>query len=69
MPLPGPPGIARRLVFLRASSGSFTDEERAAAVLLQPHIADALRYRAHGAVARLLTAPSRSACCTGNPPT
>jgi DNA-binding CsgD family transcriptional regulator len=57
MPLPGPPGIARRVVFFRArGSGAFTSEERDAAVLLQPHIGDALRHQARLAGARPLTA-------------
>lgn len=57
MPLPAPPGIARRLVFFRApGSGAFTSDERDAAVLLQPHIGDALRQQARLAAARLLTA-------------
>jgi len=42
MPLPAPPGIARRLVFFRTPGHPFGDAERDAAVLLQPHIADAL---------------------------
>jgi hypothetical protein len=45
MPLPAPPGTTRRLVFFRAPGRSFDDEERDAAVLLQPHITDALRVQ------------------------
>jgi DNA-binding CsgD family transcriptional regulator len=57
VPLPGPAGIARRLVFFRTpDSGAFTSEERDAAVLLRPHICDALRHQARQAGARLLTA-------------
>jgi DNA-binding CsgD family transcriptional regulator len=57
MPLPSPPGIARRLVFFRTpGSGAFTSDERDAAVLLQPHICDALRHQARLAGATLLTA-------------
>ena len=60
MPLPAPPGIARRLVFFRApGSGAFTNDERDAAVLLQPHICDALRHQARLAAATLLTARQR----------
>lgn len=55
MPLPGPPGIGRRLAFFRRSGYPFVEEERAAAVLLQPHIADALRVQSHRAAAQLLT--------------
>jgi DNA-binding CsgD family transcriptional regulator len=56
MPLPGPPGVARRVVFFRAAgSGAFTDDERDVAVLLQPHICDALRHQARLAGARPLT--------------
>jgi DNA-binding CsgD family transcriptional regulator len=55
MPLPGPPGLARRLVFLREPGCPFGEDEQAAAVLLQPHIADALRYQYRHAAARLLT--------------
>jgi DNA-binding CsgD family transcriptional regulator len=55
MPLPGPPGIARRLVFFREPGRPFGQDERDTAVLLQPHITDALRYQARHAAARLLT--------------
>ena len=41
VPLPAPRGIARTLVFSRRRP--FGEEDRSAAVLLQPHIADALR--------------------------
>ena len=58
MPLPAPPGIARRLVFLRRP-GPFGEEDRSAAVLLQPHIADALRCQSRRAAARLLTGRQR----------
>ena len=57
IPLPSPPGIARRLVFFRTpGSGAFTSDERDAGVLLQPHICDALRHQARLAGAMLLTA-------------
>jgi len=56
MPLPGPPGIARRLVFFRGPGPSFTDQHRSAATLLQPHIADVLRQQARHAAIRSLTA-------------
>ena len=57
MPLPAPPGIARRVVFFRARGrGAFTSDERDAAVLLQPHLGDALRHQARLAGARPLTA-------------
>ena len=60
MPLPAPPGVARRLVFFRApGSGAFSNDERDAAVLLQPHICDALRHQARLAGATLLTARQR----------
>jgi DNA-binding CsgD family transcriptional regulator len=55
MPLPGPPGIARCLTFSRGSDSPFVEEDRGAAVLLQPHIADALRVQSHRAAAGLLT--------------
>jgi len=55
MPLPAPPGIARRLVFSRGAGRPFGDDERDAAVLLQPHIADALRVQGRRAASRLLT--------------
>jgi DNA-binding CsgD family transcriptional regulator len=55
MPLPGPPGIGRRLVFCRRSDYPFLEEESAAAALLQPHIADAIRVQSHRAAAQLLT--------------
>ena len=56
MPLPGPPGIARRLIFMRGPGPSFTDQHRSAAALLQPHITDALRAHARRAATRSLTA-------------
>jgi DNA-binding CsgD family transcriptional regulator len=59
MPLPAPPGIARRLVFFRRSGGPFGEEHRSAAVLLQPHIADALRLQSRRAATRPLTARQR----------
>lgn len=59
MPLPGPPGIARRLIFMRGPGPSFTDKHRSAAALLQPHIADALRTHACRAATRSLTARQR----------
>jgi DNA-binding CsgD family transcriptional regulator len=55
MPLPAPPGIARRLVFFRPPGRKFSDDERDAAVLLQPHIAEALRRHGRQAAARSLT--------------
>jgi len=59
MPLPAPPGSCRRLVFLRRQGSSFGEEERSAALLLQPHIADALRCQSRHAAARLLTGRQR----------
>jgi DNA-binding CsgD family transcriptional regulator len=59
MPLPAPPGTSRRLVFFRAPGRSFDDEERDAAVLLQPHIADALRVQERRAADRRLTGRQR----------
>jgi DNA-binding CsgD family transcriptional regulator len=56
IPLPAPVGISRRLIFLRSPGQAFTDGERAAAVLLQPHISEALRLHARLTAARLLTA-------------
>jgi DNA-binding CsgD family transcriptional regulator len=56
IPLQAPPGIARRLVFFRGPRGAFTDDERDAAVLLQPHICQALRSQARLSAARRLTA-------------
>lgn len=55
MPLPAPPGIARRLVFSREPGRPFDDDERDTALLLQPHIADALRVQGRRAALRLLT--------------
>ncbi len=55
IPLPAPPGIARRLVFFRGPGRPFTDEERDAAILLQPHISRSLRRHARLSAARLLT--------------
>jgi DNA-binding CsgD family transcriptional regulator len=59
MPLPAPPGIARRLVFSRAPGRPFGSAERDAAVLLQPHIAEALREQGRRAALRLLTGRQR----------
>jgi DNA-binding NarL/FixJ family response regulator len=55
MPLPAPAGNSRRLVFMRQPGCAFSDEDRSAAILLQPHIADALRCQSRHAAARLLT--------------
>lgn len=59
MPLPGPPGVARRLVFFGESGQSFTSRHKSAARLLQPHIADTLRMHARRAAALSLTARQR----------
>ncbi len=59
MPLPGPPGIARRLVFFGRPGRCFGEEHRSAAMLLQPHIADALRRRSRRTAARPLTPRQR----------
>ena len=56
MPLPGPPGTARRLIFSRGPGPAFTDQHRSAATLLRPHIADALRLQARRAATGSLTA-------------
>ncbi len=55
IPLPAPPGIARRLVFFRGPGRTFTDTERDAALLLQPHLARALGHQARLTAGRLLT--------------
>lgn len=55
MPLPGPHGTVGRLAFARDPDHPFAEEERAAAVLLQPHITDALRVQSHRAAAQRLT--------------
>jgi len=54
-PAPGPPGTARRLVFFRGPGRPFTDDERDAAIMLQPHISRALRRQARLRAAQLLT--------------
>jgi DNA-binding CsgD family transcriptional regulator len=56
MPLPGPPGVARRLMFARGPGQRFSDRHRSAATLLQPHVADTLRLQARRAATRSLTA-------------
>lgn len=57
MPLPAPPGIARRLVFFRRPGRrAFGEDDRSGAVLLQPHIGDVLRLQGRLAAARLVTA-------------
>jgi DNA-binding CsgD family transcriptional regulator len=55
IPLPAVPGTARRLVFARGPGKPFTNDERDAGVLLQPHISRALRRQARLRAARLLT--------------
>jgi len=55
--LPGPHGAARMLVFSRRRP--FGEEDRSAAVLLQPHVAEALRCHGRRAAARLLTSRQR----------
>lgn len=55
IPLPAPSGIARRLGLFRTPGRPFTDGEGDAAVLLQPHICQALRRHARLGAARLLT--------------
>jgi DNA-binding CsgD family transcriptional regulator len=59
MPLPGPPGVARRLVFFGEPGQSFTSRHKSAATLLQPHIADTLRLHARRAATLSLTARQR----------
>jgi DNA-binding CsgD family transcriptional regulator len=59
MPLPAPPGIARRLVFFRGPGRPFGDTERDAAALLQPHVAEALRMQSRRAASQLLTVRQR----------
>ena len=59
IPLPAPPGIARRLVFLRGPGRPFGDAERNTAVLLQPHIAEALRVQGRRAAQQPLTGRQR----------
>lgn len=61
VPLPAPPGIARRLVFFRGPGRPFTDDERHAALLLQPHITWALRRQARLTATRL-QAPGKLLC-------
>jgi DNA-binding CsgD family transcriptional regulator len=55
MALPAPPGITRRLVFVRGPGRPFDADERDTAVLLQPHIADALRVQGRRAALQVLT--------------
>jgi DNA-binding NarL/FixJ family response regulator len=47
--------IVRRLVFSRGPGCPFGDDEQDTAVLLQPHIAHALRVQGRRAASRLLT--------------
>jgi len=63
MPLPAAAGRCRRLVFLRRPGCAFTEEDRSAAILLQPHVADALRGQSRHAAARLLTGRQRELLC------
>jgi DNA-binding CsgD family transcriptional regulator len=63
MPLPAPAGHDRRLVFFRWHGCAFSDEDRSAAILLQPHIADALRRQSRDAAARVLTARQCELLC------
>jgi DNA-binding CsgD family transcriptional regulator len=59
IPLPSPPGIVWRLVFFRGPGRPFGEMERATAVMLQPHLADALRVQSRHAAERLLTKRQR----------
>ncbi|HEY5359401.1 MAG TPA: helix-turn-helix transcriptional regulator [Streptosporangiaceae bacterium] len=59
MPLPAPPGIARGLVFFRGPGHPFGEAERDAAVLLQPHIAEAIRVQGRRAAQQPLTGRQR----------
>jgi len=59
IPLPAPPGIARRLMFFRGPGPPFGDAERDAAVLLQPHIAEALRMQGRRTAQQRLTGRQR----------
>ena len=59
IPLPAPPGIARRLVFFRGPGRPYGDAERNTAVLLQPHIAEALRMQGRRAAQQPLTGRQR----------
>jgi len=59
MPLPAPPGTERRLVFVPRPGHPFGESERSAAVLLQPHVADALRVQGRISASRLLTERQR----------
>jgi DNA-binding CsgD family transcriptional regulator len=59
MSLPAPPSTDRRLVFVARPGRPFGDAERSAAVLLQPHIVDALRVQGRISTSRLLTERQR----------
>lgn len=55
IPLPAPPGLARRLCLFRCPSSSFSEDHRSAAELLLPHVADALRHQSRRAAVQSLT--------------
>src|SRR5215468_6819884 len=59
IPLPAPSGTDRQLVFVARPGSPFGDAERSAAVLLQPHIAEAMRVQSRLSASRLLTRRQR----------
>jgi DNA-binding CsgD family transcriptional regulator len=59
MPLPSPRGVSRRVVFFRAPGPPFGDGDKAAALVMRPHIADALRTHNRRSAAAALTPRQR----------
>ncbi|MFN2539815.1 MAG: LuxR C-terminal-related transcriptional regulator [Mycobacteriales bacterium] len=63
LPLPGPTGISRRLIFFRGPGRSFDEREKAAARVLAPHVVEALRRHARQQAAEALTPRQRELLC------
>jgi DNA-binding CsgD family transcriptional regulator len=59
LPLPSPQGHSRRLVFFRGPGSAFTDEDKALASLLRPHLAEGLRRHDRRSAAAVLTPRQR----------
>lgn len=59
VPLPGPRGAERRLLFMRDDNRPFTDDERMAIRLLRPHVVEALRRYERTKVAGTVTPRQR----------
>jgi DNA-binding CsgD family transcriptional regulator len=59
VPLPSAPGVMRRLVLFRGSGKPFGERETAAALVLRPHVVEALRAHDRREAASVLTPRQR----------